>query len=108
MKQPLRWLGVAASLAVLAASVGAVADPAPPPHGADGSIMRTLLRIERQLQHSEYSHVTRVIEKEGHYVFDCSGMVAWVLRRTAPGAYSAVLYGDSGATGYGPLPFGAR
>jgi hypothetical protein len=48
-------------------------------------------KIAGSLKSSEYSHVTRVNEAEGSYVFDCSGFVAWVLRRTAAGAHHSVV-----------------
>lgn len=53
--------------------------------------MARLEHIRTTLQTSEYAHVTRVNEAEGSYVFDCSGFVAWVLRRTAAGAHFAVV-----------------
>ncbi len=33
---------------------------------------------------SEYTSVTRVNEEVGHYAFDCSGFVQWVLKRSHP------------------------
>jgi len=59
--------------------------------GRTREIMERLERIQSTLKTSEYAHVTRVNEAEGSYVFDCSGMVAWVLRRTARGAHQAVV-----------------
>ena len=58
-------------------------------------VMLLIARIEQTLRESEYSHATRVDEKRGSYRFDCSGMVSWVLRRTARRAHAAVL-GQSG------------
>lgn len=73
------------------------AEPATKPRAVTASAARSaaiLERVERiaeTLRHSEYSHVTRVNEAEGRYVFDCSGFVAWVLRRAAKGAHHSVL-----------------
>jgi len=66
--------------------------PRQEPGGGDGSIIALLRRVATNLQHSAYSHVTRVDEVTGRYEFDCSGMAAWVLRRTAPVALSAVTW----------------
>jgi hypothetical protein len=83
----------AAPLALLAAlalcPVSASAEPSP--LGRTREVMARLERIQTTLKTSEYAHVTRVNEAEGSYVFDCSGFVAWVLRRTAAGAHAAVV-----------------
>jgi hypothetical protein len=65
-------------------------EPAPAPI-EENKVMRVIRRIENSLRYSSYTHVTRVNEREGSYEFDCSGMTAWVLRRSAPQAHSAVL-----------------
>lgn len=54
--------------------------------GRTPAILERVRKIADTLTSSEYSHVTRVNEAAGSYVFDCSGFVAWVLRRTAAGA----------------------
>jgi hypothetical protein len=59
--------------------------------GRTREVMARLEHIRTTLKTSEYAHVTRVNEAEGSYVFDCSGFVAWVLRRTAAGAHFAVV-----------------
>ena len=66
--------------------------PRPQPAGGNGRIIALLRRVATNLRHSAYSHVTRVDEAAGRYEFDCSGMVAWVLRRTAPVALGAVTW----------------
>jgi hypothetical protein len=58
--------------------------------GEDGAIVERLRRIDQTLLQSSYSHVTRVNERAGVYDFDCSGLVAWVLARAAPGAYHSL------------------
>ena len=70
-------------------SVPALAEP--PPLGRTREVMARVEQIRTTLKTSEYAHVTRVNEAEGSYVFDCSGFVAWVLRRTAVGAHAAVV-----------------
>lgn len=78
----------------LLAALALCAPPAAAESSAEGRNREILERIEliqRTLKTSEYAHVTRVNEAEGSYVFDCSGMVAWVLRRTARGAHHAVV-----------------
>jgi hypothetical protein len=54
-------------------------------------ILGQITRIARNLQSSKYNHSTVVDERQGRYEFDCSGFVTWVLRRSAPGAYSSLL-----------------
>jgi hypothetical protein len=46
--------------------------------------------IDATLVTSAYVHDTLVNERAGIYEFDCSGMVAWVLSRAAPGAYRSL------------------
>lgn len=57
----------------------------------ESRVMAVIRRIEQSLRYSSYSHATRVNEKTGSYEFDCSGFTAWVLRRSAPRAYAALL-----------------
>ncbi|HMJ16343.1 MAG TPA: hypothetical protein VK524_33245 [Polyangiaceae bacterium] len=63
------------------------------PEPEENAVMRVIRRMESSVTYSSYSHVTRVNERTGSYEFDCSGMAAWVLRRSAPQAHSAVLHG---------------
>lgn len=57
----------------------------------NSQILESVARIAGGLRASKYNHATIVNEREGRYEFDCSGFVTWVLRRTAPGAHSALL-----------------
>lgn len=61
---------------------------APPPPGSDaaGRVMATLERVEASARRSRYQHRTRVDARAGRYDWDCSGMAAWVLERSAPRA----------------------
>lgn len=77
-------LALLSSPALLEAKPARVVGPA--------AVLTKLAEIERTLVSSKYSHTTRVVPKQGLYEFDCSGMVAWVLRRTAPRAHSAVTW----------------
>ncbi len=61
------------------------------PAGRNEAILQRLARIYETLRESKYSHTTLVDEQAGRYEFDCSGLVAWVLRRAAPGAHSIVM-----------------
>lgn len=56
-------------------------------------VMRTLGNIARTVTHTEYSHGQRVDVRRGIYVFDCSLMAEWVLKRAAPVAASTLTRG---------------
>jgi hypothetical protein len=56
-------------------------------------VMRRLGRMAETLTESEYSYGLSVNEKRGVYRFDCSGMVQWVLRRSAPIAAITMAHG---------------
>jgi hypothetical protein len=88
--------------------LAAAADPseAPPPaHGPErplsdadidwdaNSVMRVLGNIARTVKHTEYSHSQRVHVQKGVYVFDCSLMAQWVLKRASPVAEQTVSRG---------------
>ncbi len=57
-----------------------------PANKAARKVMALVRRIESRLTRTLYQHVTRVRAKRGIYLWDCSGMANWILRRTAPGA----------------------
>lgn len=69
-----------------ASSARAGARPSP-----SAQILERIALIAENLRASKYSHVTVVDERQGRYEFDCSGFVSWVLRRSAPGAYSSIV-----------------
>lgn len=81
------------ALLVLTALARTSPSGAEPKHelGRTAAVMDRVQKISETLKNSEYSHVTRVNEAEGRYVFDCSGFVAWVLRRAAAGAHHSVV-----------------
>ncbi len=47
-------------------------------------------QIAEEMRVTRYQGRTEVIVEEGYYAWDCSGMVGWILRRTAPRAFGAV------------------
>ncbi len=51
---------------------------------------RKLLALKDEVQtsmtHTAYKHRTRIRRKEGIYVWDCSAMAAWMMRKVAPRA----------------------
>jgi hypothetical protein len=49
-------------------------------------VIATIDAIQRTLVRSRYQPSTRVKPAEGIYDWDCSGMAAWILRRSAPTA----------------------
>lgn len=61
------------------------------PLGRGGAVMQLLHHVHNTLQASSYHAVTRVDVDAGSYQFDCSGMAAWVLKRTAPVAHASVV-----------------
>jgi hypothetical protein len=58
----------------------------------ENASMQVLGKIAATLAESEYSHTPFVNEKRGIYRFDCSSMVQWVLRRSAPASASAIAW----------------
>ncbi len=46
--------------------------------------------IRENLVETRYQHDTEVRRRDGYYAWDCSGMVAWLLRRSAPRAFRAI------------------
>lgn len=57
---------------------------------ASERVMAVLEQIESSLTETKYQHLTRVNKHKGRYFFDCSGMAAWVLKRSAPAALKSV------------------
>jgi hypothetical protein len=56
------------------------------PARAPAKILATLGRIQKTVRVTRYSHRTRINQRRGIYVFDCSAMAGWVLERSAPRA----------------------
>ncbi|GAB4215937.1 MAG: hypothetical protein OHK0013_41920 [Sandaracinaceae bacterium] len=62
----------------------ASAPPPPAETRAAARILEVLDAVQRTMRETRYQHATVVREREGVYLWDCSGMAAWVLRRAAP------------------------
>jgi hypothetical protein len=62
----------------------------PPATPASNRVLEILERVERTLTRTRYQHATVVREREGVFLWDCSGMSAWILARAAPRARSAI------------------
>ena len=56
-------------------------------------IVETLAAVRSSLRETRYEHATRVNIRRGSYLWDCSGMAAWVLDRAAPRAHAALSKG---------------
>lgn len=89
---------VTGSVVAMIAAMPALA--APPRHrdaratsGArsDSPTFDVIARIDRSLRTTRYVHAVHVDEAAGRFEFDCSGMAAWVLERSAPAAHAAVM-----------------
>lgn len=57
----------------------------------ESPVVEVIHRIDERLRETRYSHVTRVVEPQGRFDFDCSGMAAWVLARSTPHAHATVM-----------------
>jgi hypothetical protein len=64
--------------------------PPPPATRAGARVLGTLEGIQVGLRQTRYQHMTVVRERDGVFLWDCSGMAAWILRRAAPGAMNAI------------------
>ena len=63
---------------------------APPATHAAGKVLETLASVRESLRTTRYEHTTHVRAADGLYLWDCSGMAAWVLHRAAPHALESV------------------
>jgi hypothetical protein len=57
---------------------------------AGARILERLERLEDDIEITRYQHRTVIRPGEGLYAFDCSAMVSWILKRTAPKARRAL------------------
>ncbi|MFH2009830.1 MAG: hypothetical protein ABI333_24765 [bacterium] len=74
--------------------------PAKPANRSAAKVVTILGNITRTLKSTRYHHATRVSPKRGVYDWDCSGMVDWILRRSAPRAQRAMRSGRPLARDY--------
>jgi hypothetical protein len=61
-----------------------------PANDAGTRVLEVIERVRANLRETRYQHTTRVREREGSYGWDCSGMAAWMLKRSAPAALRAL------------------
>jgi hypothetical protein len=61
-----------------------------PPTRSGKRIVALIDQIRASLTDSRYQPATQVRVKDGVYHWDCSGMAAWILRRTAPAALGTI------------------
>jgi len=64
--------------------------PALTESAAAAKLVTLITDVKANLVTTRYKHKTRVRRRTGYYAFDCSGMVAWMLQRTAPRAFRAM------------------
>jgi hypothetical protein len=60
------------------------------PTRAGGKLVELLRTVRTDMRTTKYQHRTVVRARDGHYAWDCSGMVGWILQRSAPKARRAV------------------
>jgi hypothetical protein len=60
--------------------------PRKPANRAARQVLAVVRRIQARLTRTRYQPITRVYHKRGVYLWDCSGMADWILRRAAPDA----------------------
>ena len=86
---PAAWLAIAGLLACqgVSAERSPEAVKTEPASAPGDRIAAELHRMLANVRSTEYSHTTRVSESTGEYVFDCSGLACYVLRRQLPEHY---------------------
>jgi hypothetical protein len=62
------------------------ATPAPAASPAGTRIAALMQELRTSIRQTRYQHQTVIRERDGLYLWDCSAMAAWVLRRSAPRA----------------------
>jgi hypothetical protein len=63
------------------------AGPATP---ASERVIAIVHGIQQSMRQTRYEHMTVVRERDGVFLWDCSGMAAWILRRAAPRAMQVI------------------
>lgn len=64
--------------------------PSEPATRAARRLLAVVARVRESLVETRYEHVTKVRARQGIYLWDCSGMAAWMLKRSAPRAHAAL------------------
>lgn len=60
------------------------------PTRAGARLLEVLAALRDEVRETRYQARTEVRPRDGYYAWDCSGMAAWLMRRTAPRALRAV------------------
>ena len=64
--------------------------PSMPASRSATRVLETLGRVRAGLRSTRYQHNTVVRERDGLFAWDCSGMAAWVMARSAPRALATI------------------
>jgi hypothetical protein len=64
--------------------------PGEPASRSAARVLETLGRVRAGIRTTRYQHNTVVRERDGLFAWDCSGMAAWVMSRSAPRALASV------------------
>ncbi|MCB9700869.1 MAG: hypothetical protein H6711_03130 [Myxococcales bacterium] len=72
------------------ASEAAAVEGATPATRPAAKVLTVLDRIADNITETRYEHRTRIKSREGIYVWDCSAMAAYVIRKAAPAARRAL------------------
>jgi hypothetical protein len=92
-----RAVRAAVALALLAAAVPSAAGKgSSQPKPGPARVVAVIEKIQASLKTTKYQHATRVRARDGEYLFDCSGMAEWILKRGAPAALAAVKRPEGG------------
>ena len=84
------------AVALLAAAIPSEAGKAASPKPGPARVVTVIEKIQANLKTTKYQHVTRVRQSLGEYLFDCSGMAEWILKRGAPAALAQVKRPEGG------------
>lgn len=89
---PPSWPEVRGPGSPLAPGAAPFAPPEPPSPAtpAAARILQVLDEIRSTIRVTRYQHPTVIRPRTGVYLWDCSGMAAWVLRRAAPAARRSI------------------
>jgi len=82
--------------ALLAAPFWTAAGKGAKPKPGPDRVVSVIEKIRANLTVTKYQHATRVRQSQGEYLFDCSGMAEWILRRGAPAAFAQVKRPEGG------------
>lgn len=65
-------------------------EPAHAASRAGGKLLAQIVRVRDSLRDTKYQPRTQVRVADGYYAWDCSGMMTWFLRRSAPRALRSI------------------